>query len=368
MDLRLPVGPRVRKSPFFDAAAADGMTHATVYNHMIMPVHYGDAAAEYDRLINGVAMWDVAVQRQVEIAGPDADTLTRYLTTRDLSDTRKGQGRYAPLCDHDGVLINDPVLLPLPDGRYWLSLADSDIRLWAAAIAAERGLDVRISEPDVSPLAVQGPKAEAVVAVLVGDWVKDLRFFAFDTCELDGIPLLIARSGWSKQGGFELYLLDGSRGVELWNKIKEAGKPFDIGPGAPNHIERIESGLLSYGADTDERSNPYELGLGKYVDLDRDEDFIGKTALTKIFEAGPARRQVGLFIEGEPVESNPHRYPVMRGDKQIGSMSVTTYSPRLSRSIAIALVDAPAAQDGLALRVAFPDGIRQATVTGLPFC
>ncbi len=368
MDLSLPIGPRVRKSPFFDATAAEGMTHATVYNHMIMPVSYGDLDAEYDRLINGVAMWDVAVERQVQITGPDAEALVRYLTTRNISETSKGQGRYAPLCDHDGVLINDPIMLPLEDGRYWLSIADSDIKLWASAIAAERALDVRVNEPDVSPLAIQGPHAEDVVAALIGEWVKDLRYFAFREHELDGIPLLIARSGWSKQGGFELYLRDGSRGVELWNKVKEAGKPWDIGPGAPSYVERIESALLSYGADTDDRSNPYELRLGKYVDLDRDDDFIGKAALTKIFEAGPARRQVGLFVEGGRVSANPHPYTVHLDGALVGRMSVTVYSPRLDRNIAIAMVKSQIAMDRPPLTIAFPDGERWASVTDLPFC
>jgi glycine cleavage system aminomethyltransferase T len=244
------IGPNIRTSPYFEATVADGVRSFSVYNHMAIPGHFGDPEAEYDRLLNGVAMWDVAAQRQVQLEGPDAMALAQLLTPRNLAGTKVGQGRYVPMCDHDGWLINDPVLLPLSDTCVWLSIADSDIALWAAAIGRERGLDVTVSEPDVSPLAIQGPKAMDVAEVLFGDLgAGALKYFQFREAELDGIPLIVARSGWSKQGGVELYLRDGGRGTELWHRVKEAGAPFGIGPGAPNDIERLESGLISYGAD-----------------------------------------------------------------------------------------------------------------------
>ena len=254
----MSIAPNVNKSPYFDATIADGVAAFAIYNHMYMPTNFGDPDGEYDRLINGVAMWDVACERQVELAGPDAGTLARYLTPRDLSGIQTGQGKYVPLCSHDGTLINDPILLKLSATRYWLSIADSDIHLWASAIAAERKLDVNVSHPDVSPLAVQGPKALDVVAELFGDWVRELKYFWFKETDLDGIPLVLVRSGWSKQGGFELFLQDGTKGTELWNRVKSAGKSHGIGMGAPNDIERIESGLLSYGTDADDHTNPFE--------------------------------------------------------------------------------------------------------------
>lgn len=206
MSFDINIGPNIRKSAYFEATVADGVRSFSVYNHMYIPGNFGDPEAEYDRLLNGVAMWDVAAQRQVELSGPDAGALAQYLTPRNLSATRVGQGRYVPLCDHDGWLINDPVLLKLEDTRYWLSVADCDIHLWAAAVAREKRMDVQVFEPDVSPLAIQGPKAEDVTAALFGDWVRELRYFAFRDTDLNGIPLVLARSGWSKQGGFELYL------------------------------------------------------------------------------------------------------------------------------------------------------------------
>ena len=196
---------------------------------MIMPSHYGRGDEEYWRLINGVSMWDVAVERQVQLIGKDAGRLAQILSPRDLSTCKVGQGKYVPLCNHDGTLINDPILLKIDHDCYWLSIADSNILFWARAIAVERGLDVVVTEPDVSPLALQGPKAEDVVASLFGDWVRDLKYFWFHETQIGDIPLLVARSGWSKQGGFELYLMDGKKGTALWNIVREAGQPWDIG-------------------------------------------------------------------------------------------------------------------------------------------
>jgi glycine cleavage system aminomethyltransferase T len=233
MTFSIHIGPNIRTSPYFEATVADGVRSFSVYNHMAIPGHFGDPEAEYDRLLTGVAMWDVAAQRQVQLDGPDAMALAQLLTPRNLSGTRVGQGRYVPMCDHDGWLINDPVLLPLSETCVWLSIADSDIALWAAAVGRERGLDVRVTEPDVSPLAIQGPKAMDVASALMGDWVRELKYFQFRETELDGIPLIVARSGWSKQGGVELYLRDGTRGTELWERVKRPARPSASDPARP---------------------------------------------------------------------------------------------------------------------------------------
>lgn len=225
---------RLRPSPYFEATLAEGVTAFTTYNHMLMPTSFGQPEAEYWRLINGVSQWDVAVERQVQLQGPDAGRLAQILTARNLSKCQIGQGKYAPLCNHAGVLINDPILLKLSDDLYWFSIADSNIWFWARAIAEERGLNVRISEPDVSPMAVQGPHAEALVAAVFGNWIKELKYFWYKETQIAGIPVVVARSGWSKQGGFEIYLRDGSKGTELWNIVKAAGQPFNIGPGNPS--------------------------------------------------------------------------------------------------------------------------------------
>lgn len=360
---------RLRPSPFYESAMAAGMKSASVYNRMIMPTSYGDPEAEYWRIINGVSMWDVGVERQVALSGPDALLLAQMLTVRDLSTCAEGQGKYAPVCNHDGVIINDPIILKFSDDLLWLSIADSDIWSWARAIAAERGLNVAISEPDVSPLAVQGPKAELVVAELAGDWVKDLKYFWFKESEIQGIPLVIQRSGWSKQGGFELYLKDGKRGADLWNLVLEAGQPYDIGPGAPATPERVESGLVSIGGDTDENTNPFEVRLGKYVslDMDMDDSVIGLGAIRRMHEAGILRHQLGIVLEGDTPAPMEFQWEAIEVNNQaIGFMTICVFSPRLKKNIGYALVDA-SVEPGTAVQVQRRQGPIAATLQTLPF-
>ncbi|MDG2453861.1 MAG: glycine cleavage T C-terminal barrel domain-containing protein [Paracoccaceae bacterium] len=369
MTHHIGIGPNLRKSAYFDATVRDGVRSFSVYNHMLIPGNYGDPEAEYDRLMNGVAMWDVAAQRQVQLQGPDAGKLAQYLTPRNLSKTKIGQGRYVLLCDHDGWVVNDPVLLKLDEDRYWLSVADSDIHLWAAAIGRERGWDVQVSEPDVSPLALQGPKAEAVVAKLFGEHIREFKYFGFAQTDLDGIPLVLARSGWSKQGGFELYLQNSAQGDVLWDKVKEAGAEFVLGPGAPNDIERLESGLLSYGADMrlqTHRANPYEVGFGGLVDLAGGHDFVGKVALEKIAQEGANRTLVGLIIDGHPTPPG-HQVALMRDAEQVGYVSEFAFSKRLDKTIGIGLLRADLAGIDTALSITIADTIHGAHQAAIPF-
>jgi aminomethyltransferase len=330
---------RLRPSPFYEATLQDGVTAFTTYNHMLMPTSFGHPKEEYWQLLNGVSQWDVACERQVQLQGPDAGRLAQILTARDLRNCKVGQGKYVPLCNHAGILINDPILLKLDEDLYWLSIADSNIWFWARAIAAERGLNVRVSEPDVSPLAVQGPKAEDVVASICGDWVRSLKYFWFRDTTIGGIPLTVARSGWSKQGGFELYLKDGTQGTKLWNIVKEAGKPWGIRPGNPNFCERVESGLLSYGGDTDDRTNPLEVRMDKYVDLDTPDDVIGIEALRRIRAQGPQRHQLGVTLQGdEPAALGFRWHSIRQGGREVGHMTNCVWSYRLKRNIGFALI------------------------------
>ncbi len=358
---------RLRPSPFFEATRAEGVTAFTTYNHMLMPTSYGHPEAEYWRLLNGVSQWDVAVERQVQLLGPDAGRLAQILCARDLSKCKVGQGKYVPLCNHAGSLINDPILLKLAEDRYWLSIADSNIWFWAGAIAAERGLDVEVSEPDASPMAVQGPKAEEVVAALFGDWVRGLKYFWFRETAIEGIPVAVARSGWSKQGGFEIYLLDGSQGTKLWNLVKEAGRPWDIGPGNPNFCERVESGLLSYGGDTDAQTNPFEVRMGAYVDLAVPDDVVGIKALRRIHAEGPKRHQLGVILEGEtPTELGFLWHEIRQGNRKVGDMTNCVWSYRLKKNIGFALVGTDC-QPGDAVEVVKDGQVLQGTLTALPF-
>ena len=335
------IGPntRLRVSPFYEATIEEGVQAFSPYNRMLMPVSYGHPDAEYDRLLNGVSLWDVAVERQVQFKGPDAARLAQILCVRDLSKMVVGQGKYVPCCDHRGVLINDPVVLKLDDHTYWYSIADNNVMLWARAIAAERGLNVDITEPDVSPLAVQGPQAENVVAAVFGDWIRKIKFFGFEDAEVEGIPLKIQRSGYSKQGGFELYLMDGLRGNDLWKIVREAGEPWGIGPGNPNPAERIESGLLSFGGDPDDQTNPFEVGLGRYVDLDLPDDVVGIQAIRQIAQEGHKRHLIGVKLEGFDRQPGHHRwYDVFADDEKVGSMTNGIWSPKFQRMIGFVLI------------------------------
>lgn len=358
----------MRRSPFYESTVADGVVSFSPYNHMLMPTGYGDSMAEYWRLINGVAMWDVSVERQVEVSGPDAARLVQVLTPRKLDRLQPGVGWYVPICDHRGTLINDPILLKHGDDEYWFSIADGDLLLWARAIAAERGFDVHIHEPDVSPLAVQGPKAEDVVAALLGDDIRAIRHFRFRPMMLDDIPLVVARSGWSKQGGFELYLKDGARGDELWRRVKEAGAPFGIGPGCPNPMERVESGLLSWGGDTDDDTNPFEVRLDRYIDLDAPDDVVGIQALRTIHERGVSRQQLGVRMAYEGKYRADGRFSqVISGDELVGRVTAHAWSPRLEANIGLCLVSTGVGV-GDAVTVRLPDGhMAPAELTELPF-
>jgi len=358
---------RLRPSPYFEATLSEGVTAFTTYNHMLMPTSFGHPEAEYWRIINGVSQWDVACERQVQLKGPDAGRLAQILAPRDLSGCSIGQGKYAPLCNHAGVLINDPIVLKLADDLYWFSIADSNIWFWARAIAEERGLTVEVSEPDVSPMAVQGPKAEDVVASVFGDWVRGLKYFWFRETAIDGIPVVVARSGWSKQGGFEIYLKDGARGTQLWNIVKEAGKSRDIGPGNPNWVERVESGLISYGGDTDRETNPFEVRMGKYVDLHVADDVIGIKALRRIHAAGPRRHSLGIVLEGkDPITFGFAWKDICKDGAKVGDLTTCTWSYRMKKNIGFALISTRC-KAGDAIEVVMQGKVIPGTLTELPF-
>lgn len=360
-------GSRVRKSPFFASTRKYGCNAYTVYNHTYMPVHYGDPLEEYRQLTSAVTLWDVACERQVEISGPDAHRFVQLLTPRNISRMAVGQAMYVPLVDEHGGMINDPIALRLDENRFWLSLADSDVLLWAKGVAWGHGFDVELSEPDVSPLQLQGPKAKEVMRSLVGNWVDELRYYWFRQIEIQGIPLVLSRTGWSNEIGYELFLQDGSRGDELWEVLMTAGQPFGISPACPNQIKRMEAGLLSYHNDMNLQTNPFEVGLGKFVDLQQEAEFIGKAALQKIAHEGIRKRLLGAVIEGEPLPVNEHRWPVTIDDLAVGELTSCCYSPTLQQNIAYIHLPIQYATAGQRVTVITPHGPRAAELCELPF-
>lgn len=360
-------GARLRRSPFFDATLRAGCKSYTVYNHTFLPSYYDDPVAEYWHLLRHVALWDVAVERNVEVSGPDGFAFMQLLTPRDLAKCRVGQGKYVLITDEDGAILNDPVLLRLEENRFWIALADSDILLWAKGVARHAGLDVKITEPDASPLQVQGPKSRALMADLFGESVTSLPYYFFVREELDGIPVIVTRTGWTAEVGYELYLLDASCGTDLWDAVMKAGRRHQIKPTGPSDIRRIEAGILNYGADMGIENNPYEVDLGRLVDLDKPDDFIGKAALARIRDAGPRRRLVGVEIDGSPIEFNMTKWPVRVRGREVGRVTSAIYSPRLKQNIGYGIVPTEHSDLGEILEVMHPDGARSATVVKKPF-
>lgn len=361
-------GTQIRKSPYFDATVRWGATGFSVYNHMYIPRDFGDPVQNFWNLIDEAILCDVAVERQVEITGPDAAKFIQTLTPRDLSKMAVGQCKYILITNADGGILNDPVLLRLAENHFWISLADSDILLWAQGVAVHSGMEITIREPDVSPLQLQGPKSAEVMRALFGDSIMDLRYYWLRRVELDGIPLIVSRTGWSSELGYELYLQDGTRGDELWEKIMAAGKPLGLKPGHTSSIRRIEGGMLSYHADADINTNPFELGLGRLVNLDIEAEFIGKAALRRIKAEGPSRRQVGLVIEGEPLKGpNTTFWPVTMEGETVGKVTSAIHSPRLEQNIALAMLSASAAQLGRRVQVETRSGLLAATIVEQPF-
>ena len=361
-------GTQVRKSPYFDATVRWGAKGFSVYNHMYIPRDFGDPVQNFWNLVNDAILCDVAVERQVEITGPDAAQFVQLLTPRNLSECAVGQCKYVLITDENGGVLNDPVLLRLAENHFWLSLADSDILMWAKGVAVNSGLDVNLGEPDVSPLQLQGPKSGDIAKAIFGKRIDGLKYYWLEEFELNGIPLIISRTGWSSELGYEIYLRDGSRGNELWDHIMEVGKPMGLVPGHTSTIRRIEGGMLSYQADMDYTVNPFELGLGRLVDLEMDADFIGKKALKKIKSDGIKRSQVGIEISCTPLKHpNTSYWPIMVGSEEVGYITSAVYSPRLDKNIALAMMDVNHSAIDTAAETTTPEGNFPIKVVQKPF-
>ena len=361
-------GTQVRKSPYSDAALRWGAKGFSVYNHMYIPRDFGDPRQNFWYLVNDAILCDVSVERQVQIKGPDAAKFIQFLCCRDLSKCQIGQCKYVLITDQDGGIINDPILLKLAEDHFWLSIADSDVLLWARGVAVNSGMDVDISEPDVSPLQLQGPKSRDVLRAAFGDAPTELKYYRFMEFDWDGVPLIISRTGWSSELGYEIFLRDGTQGEKLWEHLMAVGGPLGLKPGHTSSIRRIEAGMLSYHADMTLANNPYEMGMGRLVDLDMEADFISKAALTLIKERGVSQQLVGLEIDGDPfVGSNDFFWPIMNESVKVGKVTSAIYSPRLQKNIALAMISIDHTASGRVLQVDKLSETRTSTVVPIPF-
>jgi aminomethyltransferase len=369
---------RIRKSPFFYAHQRHGVQSYTVTNRQYHPRHYDDMLVEYWKLVNDVTMWDVAAERQVEITGPDAFEFTNMLTPRDLNKCSVKQCKFALNTDVDGGIINNPVLLRLGENHFWLSVADGDVLLWAKGIASVLNLDVEIREPDVAPVQIQGPKSRDLMVDLFGEKILDIKYYWMAEYDLDGMPVVVSRTGYTGEVGYEIYLRNASHhGMRFWDTVLEAGKPHNLAVIGPSQIRRVEAGILSYGSDIALDNNlygdyaflnPYEVGLEYTVELDQEADFIGKEALKRIAEQGVSRKVVGVEIEGDPLVGYIEDYlQVVDDGSQIGQVSSAFWSPRLRKNIGFALVPIEHADLGTELTVRSNVGDVAARVVEKPF-
>ena len=361
-------GTQVRKSPFSDAALRWGARGFSVYNHMYIPRDFGDPVQNFWNLVNEAILCDVAVERQVEITGKDAARFTQYLSCRDLSTCEVGQCKYVLLTDQDGGVINDPILLKLAEDHFWLSIADSDVLLWAKGVAAASDMQVTVREPDVSPLQLQGPLSRDILRAAFGDAPADLKYYRFMEADWNGVPLIISRTGWSSELGYEIFLRDGSYGDDLWEYLMQVGQPMGLHPGHTSSIRRIEAAMLSYHADMTLANNPFELGMDRLVDLDMDADFVSKAALQKIAGEGVKQRQVGLIFDGAPITgSNDDFWPIKVVGQKVGYVTSAVYSPRLEQNIALALIETGHAEIGTQISLETSFGGRAGVISPKPF-
>ncbi|MCR9087725.1 MAG: dimethylsulfoniopropionate demethylase [Rhodobacteraceae bacterium] len=353
---------RLRRTPFSDGVEAAGVSAYTVYNHMLLPTVFRSLEEDYHHLKSAVQVWDVSCERQVELRGPDAGRLMQMLTPRDLRGMMPGQCYYVPIVDETGGMLNDPVAVKLAEDRWWISIADSDLLLWVKGIVYGFRLDVLVDEPDVSPLAVQGPLAEDLMAAVFGDGVRAVRFFRFGHFQFMGRELVVARSGYSRQGGYEIYVEGWDVGMPLWNALFEAGAGMDVRAGCPNGIERIESGLLSYGNDMTDDNTPHECGLGRFCNTQTAIGCIGRDALLRVSIEGPVQQIRPISISGPPVPPCTSAWPMRAGNTVVGRVTSAAWSPDHETNVAIGMVRMTHWDPGSELTLHTPSGQREAVV------
>ena len=358
---------RLRSTPYTSRIEKQGVTAYTSYNHMLLPAAFGSLEDAYHHLKENVQVWDVAGERQVEILGKDSGKLVQLMTCRDLSKSKIGRCYYCPIIDDQAGLINDPVILKLSEERWWISIADSDVILFAKGLAIGNKFDVKIFEPNVDILAVQGPKSFKLMEKIFGKKITEMKFFGFDYFEFSGAKHLIARSGWSKQGGYEIYVEHTKSGLALYDQLFEVGKEFNVKPGCPNLIERIESALLSYGNDMDNNDNPLECGLDKYVNLDTEVDFLGKEKLKEVKQKGISKKLMGVIIDTKEISVSKSIDLIDDKGSKIGELRSGVYSPNFKKVIGIAMIHKPYYEVSQAFKISINDSTFEGKVCDLPF-
>ncbi|MEX0753936.1 MAG: glycine cleavage T C-terminal barrel domain-containing protein [Actinomycetota bacterium] len=364
-------GARNRRTPYYEATQKYGPKGFTVYNHMYFPIRFDDFEKEFDTLLNDVTLWDVSVERCLEISGPDGFTFAQLMTPRDLGKCQVGQAKYVLVCDSDGGIINDPVLTRMDENTFWFALASSDTLLWARGLKnAYPELDVTIKEADVAPLQVQGPKSKDLMVDLVGESILDIKYYWFTNAEIAGAPVVITRTGWTSEVGYEVYLTDGSKGTEVYEALMKAGEKYNIKPTGPSDIRRIEGAIFNWGADMTYQENAFELGLERLVDLDTvsEDACISIKAYKDIKAKGVSKNINGVEFDGDPFPSlNNVKWDIREGSAKIGKVTSAIYSPRLKKNIGYGWLPADKSVLGSTISVETEWGPRTGTVVEMPF-
>ena len=362
-------GARNRRTPYYEAEQRYDPLGYTVYNHMYFPIRFDSFEAEFEALLNDVTVWDVSVEHCLEISGPDGFTFAQLLTPRDLSKCAIGQAKYVLIVDSDGGIINDPVLTRMDENTFWFALASSDALLFARGLKnAYPDLDVTIKEADVAPMQIQGPKSKDLMRDLVGDGVLDIKYYYFKEFDVDGIPVVITRTGWTSEVGYEIYLTDTSRGTELWDKVMKAGEPYKVRPTGPSDIRRIEGAIFNWGADMTYENNPYEMRLDRLVDELPEDACISIAALKKIKATGVGRTINGVEFDGDPFPAlNNVKWPILDGGERIGKVTSAIFSPRLKKNIGYAWLPVDESELGTNITVQTEWGERSGTLVEMPF-
>ncbi len=371
MSLHFDLDYWIRRSPYFDATLRAGARRVSIGNHTHIATGYRDAESEYWQLVDAVTLWDVSNERQVEVTGPDAAVFVNRLCTREIGRCPAGACRYVLFTTEEGGIINDPVMLRFEENRFWFSTSDSDLLLWIKGAAAFAGVDVTVREPDVAPVQIQGPRSRAIIETLFGQPGAELGYYRLLETEIHGMPVVLTRTGWSGELGYEIFLRDTRQAERLWQLILETGRPYDIAVAGPSDIRRVEAGILGLGhrGDISLEVDPFEAGLDRLVDLDKSVDFVGKAALRRIRDAGVTRRLVGIEIDGPllPHGSFQSRWPASRGGRRIGDVTIALHSPRLKKNIGYAMLEAGASEPGIVIEIDSPMGARTAVTASLPF-
>ncbi len=385
----LLISTRVRKSPYWHLSHQAGCWRATVYNRIYHPRGYvrpedGGATVEYDALVNHVTLWNVAVERQIRVAGPDAEAFVNYVITRDATRIQPMNGKYVILCNEKGGILNDPVLLRLSENEFWFSLSDSDVMFWLQGVNVGRKANVEIDEIDVCPVQIQGPKSVALMTDLVGDQVGELPSYGLMEATVAGCDVVVSQTGFSGEKGYEIYLRDATLHAEkLWDAVLAAGEAHNLMVIAPAHQRRIAAGILSWGQDMDAETLPFQCNLGYQVPRTKAADYIGRARLEEVrslVEAGkpPFRLTLaGLALGGRPIEEYAPDFWLISGSdggKPVGYVTSPWYSPELETNIALGYVPCAMATPGTRVKVWLPDAYQtdpgqpvDGTVTEVPF-